>query len=208
MILEIFPVGLLRCNCTVLGDETTGEAIVVDPGDDIPLILKRLAAHRLTLKQIVVTHAHIDHVGGALALRRQTGAPVYLNENDLELLEAMPKQAEWLGVVAPEVAAPDYNAVEGTVVGVTGIEGNVLHTPGHTQGSISLHFPKERLLIAGDTLFAGTIGRTDLPGGDMKKILVSVRERLLALPPETRVIAGHGMETTIGREQESNPFAR
>lgn len=206
MILETFPVGLLECNCTLLGDEATGEAMVIDPGDNVPYILARLAAHKLTLKQIVVTHAHIDHVGGALLLKRATGAPVLLNENDLPLLKMMDMQAGWLGIAPPEVAAPDENAVNGLVVGIANHKAEVLHTPGHTQGSICLHFVPEKLLFAGDTLFAGSIGRTDLPGGDGRQILRSIHDRLLPLADETRVIPGHGAETTIGAERESNPW--
>lgn len=206
MILETFPVGLLQCNCTLLGDEATGEAMVIDPGDNIPYILERLAAHKLTLKQIVVTHAHIDHIGGALRLKQSTGAPVLLNENDLPLMKMMDVQAGWLGVATPEVAAPDENAREGLVVGIANHKAQVLHTPGHTQGSICLHFAPEKLLFAGDTLFAGSIGRTDLPGGDGRQILRSIHDRLLPLADETLVIPGHGAETTIGAEREGNPF--
>ena len=206
MILETFPVGLLQCNCTLLGDETTGEAMVVDPGDNIPQILARLAKHGLTLKQIVVTHAHIDHVGGALQLKQQTGAPILLNQQDLPLLEMMDVQAGWLGVQTPEVAPPDASAEDYLVVGLENYPAQVLHTPGHTPGSICLHFAPQKLLIAGDTLFAGSIGRTDLPGGDFKTIIRSIRDRLLPLPEDTRVIPGHGSITTIGQERESNPF--
>src|SRR5690348_7205835 len=208
MVLETFPVGLLQCNCTLLGDEATGEAMVIDPGDNVAYILERLSAHKLTLKQIVVTHAHIDHVGGALRLKRATGAPVLLNENDLPLLKMMDAQAAWLGVAPPEVAAPDENAREGLVVGIGSHKAEVLHTPGHTQGSICLHFAPEKLLLAGDTLFAGSIGRTDLPGGDGQQILQSIHERLMPLADETRVIPGHGEETTIGQERETNPWLR
>jgi hydroxyacylglutathione hydrolase len=206
MILETFPVGLLQCNCTLLGDKATGEAMVIDPGDNVEYILERLAAHGLTLKQIVVTHAHIDHIGGALRLKRATGAPVLLNENDLPLLKMMDVQAAWLGTSTPEVAAPDENAREGLVVGIANHKAQVLHTPGHTQGSICLHFAPEKILFAGDTLFAGSIGRTDLPGGNGKQILRSIHDRLMPLADETRVIPGHGAETTIGEERETNPF--
>jgi hydroxyacylglutathione hydrolase len=206
MILETFPVGPLLCNCSIVGDAATREAMVVDPGDNIPEILVRLAKHGLTLKQIVVTHAHIDHVGGAVQLKKVTGAPILLNENDLPLLKMMDMQAGWLGVAPPEVAPPDVNVDEGMVVGIANHAAHVLHTPGHTQGSICLHFAPENLLMAGDTLFAGSIGRTDLPGGDSKKILRSIHDRLLSLPDETRVIPGHGPRTTIGAERESNPF--
>lgn len=206
MVLETFPVGLLQCNCTLVGDESTGEGMVIDPGDNVSYILERLAAHKLTLKQIVVTHAHIDHVGGALRLKRATGAPILLNENDLPLLKMMDVQATWLGVTPPEVAAPDAHAGDGMVVAVGSHKAQVLHTPGHTQGSICLHFADDKLLFAGDTLFAGSIGRTDLSGGDGRQILRSIHDRLMPLPDDTRVIPGHNEETTIGEERESNPF--
>jgi hydroxyacylglutathione hydrolase len=206
MILETFPVGPLRCNCTILGDEVTHEAVVVDPGDNIPEILSRLLKHGLTLRQIVITHAHIDHVGGAVLLKKATGAPVFLNRNDLGLLGAMEMQAGWLGIPTPEVASPDASADDGLTVGLATLPAEVIHTPGHTPGSICLLFPQHHLLLAGDTLFAGSIGRTDLPGGDGRQILRSLRDRLLVLPEATRVLPGHGPETTIGAEKQSNPF--
>ncbi|HTV04821.1 MAG TPA: MBL fold metallo-hydrolase [Acidobacteriaceae bacterium] len=208
MILETFPVGLLQCNCSILGDETTGEAMVIDPGDNVVYILERLKAHGLKLKQIVVTHGHIDHVGGAVKLKRATGAPILLNENDLPLLRMMKIQAGWLGVETPEVAPPDENAREGMLVRAGSHKGEVIFTPGHTQGSICLHFAPEGILYAGDTLFAGSIGRTDLPGGNGRQILESIHNRLMPLPEETRVIPGHGDETTIGAEKEGNPWLR
>jgi len=206
MILETFPVGMLRCNCTILGDEATREAIVVDPGENVSEILTRLAAHKLTLKQIVITHGHIDHVGGAARLKRVTGAPVFLNQHDLPQLAMMEVQAGWLGIQPPEVAPPDASADDGTRIGLPNFPGQVLHTPGHTEGSICLYFAPQQLLLAGDTLFAGSIGRTDLPGGDGRKILHSIRERLLTLPDPVIVIPGHGQKTTIAKERETNPF--
>ena len=206
MILESFPVGPLRCNCTILGDEATHEAVVVDPGDNIAEILSRLQKHGLTLRQIVITHAHIDHVGGAALLKKATGAPVFLNQNDLGLLGAMEMQAGWLGVPTPEVGSPDASAEDGLTVGLATLPGEVIHTPGHTPGSICLLFPQQQLLLAGDTLFAGSIGRTDLPGGDGRQILRSLRDRLMVLPDKTRVLPGHGPDTTIGEEKQSNPF--
>jgi glyoxylase-like metal-dependent hydrolase (beta-lactamase superfamily II) len=206
MILESFPVGPLRCNCTILGDEVTHEAVVVDPGDNIAEILSRLQKHGLTLRQIVITHAHIDHVGGAAVLKRATGAPVLLNQQDLGLLGAMEMQAGWLGIPTPEVASPDASADDGLAVGLATLPAEVIHTPGHTPGSICLLFPQQQLLLAGDTLFAGSIGRTDLPGGDGRQILRSLRDRLMVLPERTRVLPGHGPDTTIGAEKQSNPF--
>jgi hydroxyacylglutathione hydrolase len=206
MILETFPVGPLQCNCTILGDEAAGEAIVIDPGDEVIRIHARLNALGLKLKQILITHAHIDHVGGALKLKRLTGAPILLNENDLPLLQMMDTQAAWLGIVPPETAPPDESLVDGQRVGLAAYPADVLHTPGHTQGSICLHFAPLRMVLAGDTLFAGSIGRTDLPGGDSEQMIDSIQTRLLALPDETRVIPGHGPATTIGSERRSNPF--
>jgi len=206
MILETFAVGPLQCNCTILGDEDAGEAIVVDPGDDITRIHRRLTELGLKLKQILITHAHIDHVGGALKLKRLTGAPILLNENDLPLLKMMDAQANWLGVQTPEVAAPDESLNDGMTVGLDKYPAQVLHTPGHTQGSVCLHFVPLKMVIAGDTLFAGSIGRTDLPGGDGYQILRSIETRLMALPQDTTVLPGHGPVTTIGAERETNPF--
>jgi hydroxyacylglutathione hydrolase len=206
MILETFPVGMLQCNCTILGDETTREAIVVDPGDHIQEILARLAAHQLTLKQIIITHGHIDHVGGAAKLKRATCAPIFLNQCDLPQLAMMEVQAGWLGVQTPEVLQPDASADDGLKLALPNLPAEVLHTPGHTEGSICLYFAPQQLLIAGDTLFAGSIGRTDLPGGNERKILRSIRERLLTLPGQVRVIPGHGGVTTIAEERDTNPF--
>ncbi|MGB8261946.1 MAG: MBL fold metallo-hydrolase [Terracidiphilus sp.] len=208
MILETFPVGPLQCNCTLLGDEETREAIVIDPGDEVGRIHRRLTALGLTLKQILVTHAHIDHVGGALRLKQLTGAPILLNQADLPLLAMMETQAGWLGTETPETAPPDESLEDGLVVGLARYPARVLHTPGHTQGSVCLHFEPLKLLIAGDTLFEGSIGRTDLPGGDYGQILDSIHSRLLTLPGETRVLTGHGPETTIARERRANPFLR
>jgi len=140
MIFESFPVGMLACNCTLIGDEQTREAIIIDPGDGIAGIHRRLTQLGLTLKQILITHAHIDHVGGALRLKKLTGAPIYMNENDLELLVMMEEQAAWLGVEAPETAPPDVSLADGATVGLSSFPARVLYTPGHTQGSICLHF--------------------------------------------------------------------
>ena len=206
MIHEILPVGPLQCNCSIIGDDSTHEGMVIDPGDEIEEVLAIIARHHLQIKQIVVTHAHLDHVGGARKLRAATGAPILLNQNDGELLAMLDVQAAWLGMDDPGKVEIDQNAQDGDVLKTGSLGATVMHTPGHTEGSICLYFPTEKKLIAGDTLFAGSIGRTDLPGGSMRKILSSLHEKVLALPDETIVLPGHGPTTTIGQERESNPF--
>jgi glyoxylase-like metal-dependent hydrolase (beta-lactamase superfamily II) len=206
MIHEIFPVGPLQCNCSVIGDETTHEAMVIDPGDDINDVLAVVRKHGLQVKQIVITHAHIDHVGGAMKLRAATGAPILLNQKDYSLLKMLDVQAAWIGMRSPGTVEIDRSITTGETVTAGSLTADILHTPGHTEGSICLYFPAQKKLIAGDTLFAGSIGRTDLPGGSMQKILRSLHDTLLALPDETVVVPGHGELTTIGDERETNPF--
>ena len=206
MIHEIFSVGPLQCNCSVIGDETTREAMVIDPGDEIEDILALIRKHSLTVKQIVVTHAHIDHVGGAMKLRAATSAPILLNQNDYDLLRMLDVQAAWIGVEDPGKVEIDHSVGQGETVRAGALTADVIHTPGHTEGSVCLYFAAEKKLIAGDTLFAGSIGRTDLPGGSMQKIIRSLHEKVLALPDETVVVPGHGQLTTIGEERENNPF--
>ncbi|MGA2272221.1 MAG: MBL fold metallo-hydrolase [Bryobacteraceae bacterium] len=206
MIHEILPVGMLQCNCSIFGDEQTREAMVIDPGDDVSQILELLVKRGLKVKAIVITHAHIDHIGGAQELKRITQAPVYMNLNDAGLQAMLATQAAWLGVPTPESVEIDAPLNDGATLQLGSLEFHVLHTPGHTQGSISLWIPSERKLVAGDTLFAGSIGRTDLPGGDGRQILRSIHQKLLPLPEETTVIPGHGDLTTIGREKQFNFF--
>ena len=206
MIHEILPVGPLQCNCSVIGDETTREGLVIDPGADIEQVLALVHKHHLQIQQIIVTHAHIDHVGGAMKLRAATGAPILLNQNDYALLKMLDVQAAWIGMPTPGKVEIDQSLGQADMVKTGNLAAQVLHTPGHTEGSICLYFPAESKLIAGDTLFAGSIGRTDLPGGSFEKIIRSLHERVLALPDETIVVPGHGPLTTIGDERESNPF--
>jgi hydroxyacylglutathione hydrolase len=206
MIHEILRVGPLQCNCSVIGDETSHEAMVIDPGDDVHEVLDLIRKHNLQVKQIVITHAHIDHVGGAMKLRTATGAPILLNQNDYALLKMLDAQAAWIGMPSPGKVDIDRSVTTGESVSAGSLTADILHTPGHTEGSICLYFAADKKLIAGDTLFAGSIGRTDLPGGSMQKILHSLHHTVLALPDETLVVPGHGPLTTIGAERESNPF--
>lgn len=250
LIHEILPVGLLQCNCHIVGDPQTREAIVVDPGDEIDRILAALAKHRLTVKAILSTHAHIDHVGGLKRLHEVTGAPVMMNEGDLRMYRAMDLQAQLLGIAPPPLANVDGLLADGDAIRWGNCEARVLHTPGHSPGSVSLYLPfstdtgantreRERnrivlpnataspahsssaphnthdkthasaqspWLFAGDTLFAGSIGRTDLWGGSYPEIIRSIRLKLLALPENTIVFPGHGPATTLAAERETNPF--
>jgi len=260
------PVGMLQCNCSIIGDPLTREAIVVDPGDEVTRILDLLGRRRLTVKAIVSTHAHIDHVGGLSKLHQYTGAPVLMHRDDLPLYQAMEMQASFLGVLPPDLTEVDQLLKEGDILRWGSLEAQVIHTPGHTPGSVSLYLPhnagkisvtdhdaksgstanagagngaaiagqsddsrksdaqspnsfsgmgdseKPQIrvpqLLAGDTLFAGSIGRTDLWGGSMEEILDSLRGKLMQLPDATIVHPGHGPMTTIGRERETNPFLR
>jgi hydroxyacylglutathione hydrolase len=206
MIHVVIPVGPLQCNCSIIGDEQTREAIVVDPGDDIDDVLALIAKHKLMVKQIIITHGHIDHIGGAMKLKAATGAPVAMNQADEEQIKLLPVQAAWIGVAEPGQVKVDQHTKDQDTFAAGALKATILHTPGHTQGSSCLYFADEKKLIAGDTLFAGSIGRTDLPGGDTKKIMSSLHGKLMALPDDVVVVPGHGPMTTIGEERETNPF--
>jgi hydroxyacylglutathione hydrolase len=245
LIHEIIPVGMLQCNCSILGDSTTREAIVVDPGDEVERVLEILRRHDLKVRAIVSTHTHIDHVGGLAGLHAATGAPVLIHKDDFELYSNLEMQANWLGVETPQVMEIEDFVKEGDTLRWGGFAARVLHTPGHTPGSISLVVERRTdaeaassgsgdqhsahkhahphssamkrpndvvsdvsRLIAGDTLFQGSIGRTDLWGGSFKDILKSIHDKLLTLPDETLVTPGHGANTTIGAERAGNPYLR
>ncbi|RDE19792.1 MBL fold metallo-hydrolase [Motiliproteus coralliicola] len=201
-----FPVGPLQCNCTLIGDTESGRAIVVDPGGDADKILNELNANGLQLVAIFHTHAHLDHVLAAGALKEKTGAPIYLHDQDNFLWDMIEQQCQMFGV--PYVPQPDPDEVikDDQDLGCCG--GVAIHTPGHTPGSTSFWFEEAKLLIAGDTLFRRSIGRTDLWGGDYGQIEKSIKERLYTLDEQAVVVTGHGPDTTIGEEREQNMVIR
>jgi len=209
MIIETFPVGWLQCNCTILGDEQTREAIVIDPGDDPQEILARLEKHGLTPKQILCTHTHIDHVGAIYELQERAETPASIHKADLFLFEKLDVQAQWIGIPMPKRGTIEHFVEDGGAVACNGVEVGVIHTPGHTPGSASFHLAGDRnILFTGDTLFAQSIGRTDLWGGSHPQIIASIQKKLMTFDDDTLVISGHGQSTTIGHERRYNPFLK
>jgi glyoxylase-like metal-dependent hydrolase (beta-lactamase superfamily II) len=211
VLVETFPVGILSCNCTVLACEQTREAVVVDPGGDADRILDVVRANKLDVKHVIHTHAHFDHILGTREVQAATGARVGLHPGDAFLYDNLAQQASWFGLRVSESAPPvDEPLADGITLPFGKDAALVLHTPGHTPGSccFSLKTPEGMLLLSGDTLFRQGIGRTDLPGGDSDEILRSLKNRILTLDDDTRVIPGHGPETRIGFERRKNPFLR
>jgi glyoxylase-like metal-dependent hydrolase (beta-lactamase superfamily II) len=210
VLVETFPVGVLSCNCIIIACERTRDAVVVDPGGDADRILERVRSNGLNVKEVLHTHAHFDHVLGTREVKERTGARIRLHPGDGFLYENLAMQAGWLGMKIDRPALPvDAPLAHRETITIGDAGALVLHTPGHTPGSVSFTLetaPGKLLLIAGDTLFKGSIGRTDLPGGDGELILESIRKELLPLDDGTRVICGHGPETTIGSERRKNPF--
>ncbi len=208
--VESLSVGPLGCNCSILADLEARRAIVIDPGGDLALIQERLRALDVAVSAIVHTHTHIDHVGCTSELQRASGAGASIHEGDRFLYDILPLQAALVGTDVPVKADLDGDLRDGHVVRAGGMELAVLHTPGHTPGSCCflLREGGAHTLFAGDTLFRGSIGRTDLWGGDPDAILRSIHARLLSLPDETSVVTGHGPRTTIGDERAHNPFLR
>ncbi|MFO1518841.1 MAG: MBL fold metallo-hydrolase [bacterium] len=211
-VIEVLPVGAFQCNCVILGDPQTKAAIVIDPGDQVEEILERVRHHGFQVKLILHTHTHIDHIGGTTELQKQTNGRVLLHQEDLFLYENMPMQGAYLGLPPTKVMTPvppDEFLKDGQAIVAGPLEGEVLHTPGHTPGSCGFYFPKLHeagILIPGDTLFAGSIGRTDLWKGDYAQEIASIKKKYLTLPDEVVVIPGHGPETSIGIERHHNPF--
>jgi glyoxylase-like metal-dependent hydrolase (beta-lactamase superfamily II) len=208
MFVETFPVGPLGCNCSIVADLASKSAIVVDPGGDFEAIRARLEAQGLTVTAIVHTHTHFDHVGATAPLQRLTGATASIHQGDRFLYDLLPVQASMFGMECPERADLDDALVDGATVRAGALEMGILHTPGHTPGSCSFVVASggDTRVFTGDTLFRRGIGRTDLWGGDSALILKSLREKLMALPDDARVVPGHGGGTTIGDERRLNPY--
>lgn len=199
------PNGAFAENCYIVADRERGEAVLVDPGEDADLFLGRLEDEHLALTGIWLTHAHLDHVLGVPRVVERTGAPIWLHPADRPLYDRVPMQAAaWLGATVPPLPPPDHELAPGDTVRVGGYAFDVLHLPGHSPGHVAFVAPG--LVLSGDVLFAGSVGRTDLPGGDAGQLLASIRDRLMSLPDATVVYPGHGPDTTIGREREANPF--
>jgi len=204
IIHESFPVGPLQCNCTVLGDTETGSGYIFDPGGNPDRIMEAVNRMGLSIVALIHTHAHLDHFLAAGAIREQTGARVCLQKSDLFLWDALESQCQMFGVPYAPAPPPDHWLEHDEPLECG--SGLCLHTPGHTPGSMSFYFAKEQLLIAGDTLFLNSVGRTDLPGGNMQQLVESIQTRLYTLDEKTVVVPGHGPATTIGHEMRNNAF--
>ncbi len=208
IIVEIIPVGPLQCNCTILGDLVSRKAIVVDPGGDAEILLERLVELDLQVERIIHTHAHLDHFLASGKMKEATGAKLALHREDLFLWDMLEDQCRMFGIPFEPPPPPDQWLENEEEIDLNDLQGKALHTPGHTPGSMCFLFESQKLLIAGDTLFQGSIGRTDLWGGDFKKIEKSIQEKLYTLDEETSVITGHGESTSIGHEMRANSFVQ
>jgi len=206
VILETLTVGPFQENCYVIGDEESGVGAVVDPGDEAARIALAVEQTNLEIEKILITHAHIDHVGAVAALVDEDACPVYMHAEAEPMLKQLPTQAMMMGLRFGKVPSVDGYIADDAEIEVGGLRLRSLYTPGHAPGHLAFYAGSEGLVLSGDALFAGSIGRTDLPGGSMEVLLKSINERLLTLPDETRVYSGHGPATTIGDERARNPF--
>ncbi|MEO8348525.1 MAG: MBL fold metallo-hydrolase [Acidobacteriota bacterium] len=206
-LVRTVPVGPLQCNCSIVADVEAGEAIVIDPGDEADRILLALAETKCRAIALLHTHGHFDHIGGTAGVELATGAAIRIHDGDRPLYDALPDQASYFGLSAQPTVPPDAGFEDGEMIAVGRFRLEAIHTPGHTPGSTCFRLVADvPVLFSGDTLFRRSIGRTDLWGGDTETILASIREKLLTLPAELRVVCGHGPDTTIGEERRENPF--
>lgn len=206
LLIEMVTVGPFAENCFIVADAATKQGILIDPGDQEELILARVRQLDVTIIEIVNTHSHIDHVGAVASLKRSLGVPFALHPAERPVLAELPFTAQMFGLPPKEMPEIDRELQNGDKIVVGTRVGRVLATPGHTPGGCSIFFEQQRAVFVGDTLFAGSIGRTDLPGGNHRTLLTSIREQLLTLPDEVIVYCGHGPQTTIGDERRHNPF--
>ncbi len=206
LIIKEIAVGPIMANCFIVGCEKTLEAVVIDPGDDVDRILMALSKAKLTVKKIINTHGHFDHVGGNKQMKAATGADILIHRADALMLNQLTMAAASFGMAAENSPPADQQIDDGDIISFGALTLKVLHTPGHTPGGISLYTPGH--VFVGDTLFAGSIGRTDFPGGDFNTLISSIRKKLFTLEENITVHCGHGPTTTIGHEKRSNPFAR
>ena len=196
--------GVYQENCYILADPETGDAVIIDPGEDSDLFLRRVETEGFTLRAVWLTHAHLDHILGVKDVVERSGAPLHMHPADRPLYDGIAEQGAWLGVQASQPPAPDHELAHGDALQLGGLEFEVRHVPGHSPGSVA--FVGHGVAIVGDAIFAGSVGRVDLPGGDGGTLLASIRDQLMTLPDETIVYSGHGPETTVGAERRTNPF--
>lgn len=210
MYVETFPVGAFQCNCSIVADEEKQEAILIDPGAEAPKIIQKLKEKNFTLKYILHTHAHLDHVMGTAEVHQACRGELCLHQDDLELYENVPMQCALFNMPPPlqEVLKIDHFVEDGDHFKCGALNINIYHTPGHSPGSVCFHVQNsnQEILFTGDTLFAGSIGRSDLWGGNHQQLLHSIKKKLLCLDPEIPIISGHGPQSKIGFEKRSNPF--
>lgn len=206
IILEVAPVGPIQTNAYLVGCPETRQGALIDPGDEARRLILLAETHDLTITKVLITHGHVDYVGAVGDVKQKTGAEVWMNEADLPLYERCVQQARMFGIAASDPPPLDGHLHDGDEVEVGNLRAKVLATPGHSEGGVSLHFAAQGVVFVGDTLFAGSIGRTDLPGGSMEVLMGNIRSQLLTLPDDTRVYCGHGPATTVAVEKRSNPF--
>ncbi len=208
MILKSLVVGPIGANCYVIGDEATNEGAIIDPGDDAQRIIRMVKDTGLTIQFIIATHGHFDHNGAMKVLKEEYDCDFLLHKDDLMFIKQSKKSAMKWGITIEQVPYPDKYVEDGDILKLGSLELTVIHTPGHSRGGICLYIPSEKLVFSGDTLFYGSVGRTDFDGGSMEELLKSIKEKLYTLPDNTVVYTGHGEETTIGNEKMQNMFVR